>query len=79
MSDIVGEHIEKAVTEVDKIVSSLNAQTIAVNTSTNEVMVEITKITFNQIFENFLNQSEEQLNKFSIKLSSEMKRETRIF
>ena len=73
MSDIVGEHIEKAVTEVDKIVSSLNAQTIAVNTSTNEVMVEITKITFNQIFENFLNQSEEQLNKFSIKLSSEMK------
>jgi hypothetical protein len=73
MSDIVGEPIEKAVTEVDKIVSSLNAQTIAVNTSTNEVMVEITKITFNQIFENFLNQSEEQLNKFSIKLSSEMK------
>jgi hypothetical protein len=74
MSDIVEEHIEKAVSKVDEIVSSLNeTKNTVTEVTTNEVISGITKITFNQIFENFLNQSEAELNNFRIKLTPEMK------
>ena len=89
MSDIVEEHIEKAITKVEEIVSVLNetknvvtdtitdtiteATNITTNV-TNEVMSEVTKITFNKVFENCLNQSEEELNNFRIKLTPEMKK-----
>jgi hypothetical protein len=85
MSNIVEEHIENVVTTV---VSDLNSvkevvqdikETVSniVDTSiskVDEIIVDITKINFNQVFENFLNQSEEHLKKFNITLTPEMKK-----
>ena len=42
--------------------------------NTAEVLIEITKITFQQIFENFLNQNKEIINKFNVKITPEMKK-----
>ena len=60
MSDIVEEHVEKIVTNivsnVNETVSDVKEvvdKSIAV---AKENIVDITKINFNQVFENFLNQ-----------------------
>jgi len=78
MSDIVEEHVEKIVTNivsnVNETVSDVKEvvdKSIAV---AKENIVDITKINFNQVFENFLNQNEEQLKKVNITISPEMKK-----
>ena len=84
MSDIVKEQIEKAVTNVGEVVSTLNDVKSVMENVTDivensiakkdDIIGDITKVTFNQVFENFLNQNEEQLKKVNITISPEMKK-----
>jgi len=72
MSDIVEEQLETVITNV---VSNLNdSVSVIVEQSILKADDIIVKITFNQVFENFLNQNEEELKKINITLTPEMKR-----
>jgi hypothetical protein len=78
MSDIVEEHVEKIVTHivsnVNETVSDVKEVVDKSIAFAQENIVDITKINFNQVFENFLNQNEEQLKKVNITIAPEMKK-----
>jgi len=75
MSDTVEKTIEEILTKVEesKVEETKTDITEAVKeVILTEVMIDITKITFSQMLENFLNQNKDKLDSLSIKISPEM-------
>jgi|LakMenE01Jun11ns_1017448.scaffolds.fasta_scaffold9953283_2 hypothetical protein len=80
ISDIIQEEVIESTTPIVEPSSPaltpfpIIVEPVVPEINTAEVLIEITKITFQQIFENFLNQNKEIINKFNVKITPEMKK-----
>jgi hypothetical protein len=82
MSDIVEKTMENILTKIEEIKAEeeksqdpiVDVKDAVKDVILTDVMIDVAKITFSQILENFLNQNNDKLDTLSIKISPEMQK-----